>query len=47
MTAYQQFARMSEMEPEERQKTREQLLAYCKQDTWAMAVILHGLEKRL
>jgi len=47
MTAYQQFARMPEMDPGERQVARKNLLAYCKQDTWAMAVILHGLEKRL
>lgn len=47
MTAYLQYARFPGMERAEREKTARDLLAYCGQDTWSMAVILHGLQNLL
>ena len=31
--------------PEQREKTRQDLLAYCKQDTWAMVALLKRLRE--
>ncbi len=31
--------------PEQREKTRQDLLAYCKQDTWAMVALLRRLRE--
>lgn len=47
MSAYLQYARFPGMEKAEREETIRNLLAYCKQDTWSMAVILHGLQNLL
>lgn len=47
MTAYLQYARFPEMEHFEKQKTIENLLSYCKQDTYSMVVILDGIRQLL
>ena len=39
------FARMAEMEPEEAERTREQLLRYCELDTLAMVKIWQKLQE--
>ncbi|MDD3842708.1 MAG: hypothetical protein PHD24_04610, partial [Candidatus Izemoplasmatales bacterium] len=47
MSAYLQYARFSDIEADERQETINNLLAYCKQDTYSMYIILKGLENMI
>lgn len=40
-----EFSKLSNMNPDEYEKTYQALLEYCKRDTWAMVVILDNLRK--
>ena len=45
--AYKAYMKLENLEPTERDKTVQNLLEYCKQDTYSMYEIIHGLKKYL
>lgn len=45
--AYLAYAALDELEPDEREQTLSDMLAYCKLDTYAMYLILRGLRAQL
>ncbi len=45
--AYKAYMRLGDLEPTERDKTINNLLEYCKQDTYSMFEIIQGLKKHL